>query len=55
MDDHKQFETMAAIRAYARELIDLPPTDIRPSTARTIYAKHIDRMAELVKQLERNS
>jgi hypothetical protein len=55
MDDRKQFETMATIRAYATEIAHAPPRDLRPSTARLDYAEKIARMAALVKDLETRS
>jgi hypothetical protein len=55
MDDQKQFETMAAIRAYAQEIVQQSASDIRPSTARAIYGKNITRMADLAKVLEQRS
>lgn len=55
MDDskqQKQFETMAAIRAYADEIVKQAPGDIRPSNAYYSYRLKITRMMELQKQLD---
>lgn len=55
MDDEKQYETLAVIRAYAARIAAESPDDIRPSTARTSYARRVTRMAELVKSLDTKS
>lgn len=55
MDDTRQFETMAVLRAYAQEITEQPPKDMRPSTARLAYYKNIARMVELAKLLDQNS
>jgi hypothetical protein len=55
MDSVKQFETMAALRAYAERMIQAAPGDVRPSVAKYSYADVVARMAELVKQLETRS
>ena len=55
MDDTKQFETMAAIRAYANQIAQQPPKDLRPSTAKYDYADNIAKMVTLVKLLETRS
>lgn len=55
MDDQKQYETMAALRAYATEIAGEPSRDLRPSQAKFAYADRIARMAVLVKALETRS
>ncbi len=52
MDDQKQFETMAVIRAYAKEIAELSPRDLRPSVAYDMYRRKILRMDELQKTLD---
>lgn len=55
LDRVKQFETMAAIRAYASRILEAPPGDTRPCVASYSYASPIARMVELAKQLETRS
>lgn len=55
MDDRKQYETMATLRAYASEIAAEPSRDLRPSQARIAYAEKVARMAELVKSLDQRS
>lgn len=50
MNREKQFETMAALRAYASEIANASPSDLRPSQAAT-YKEWVTRMAALVKEL----
>lgn len=50
-----QYETMAAIRAYAIEIAAMPSHDIRPSTALSDYQDKIKRMHELAKKLNGRS
>lgn len=38
MNDREQFETIAIIRAYAKRILKQKATDIRPSTAKIIFA-----------------
>jgi hypothetical protein len=47
-----QFEVMAAIRAYAKQIAEMGPLDQRPSTALHDYREKIARMSELSKKLK---
>lgn len=50
-DQTKQFETIAAIRAYADKIqIHCGPNDLRPSTAKNLQS-YVDRMKELADTL----
>jgi hypothetical protein len=51
VDDRKQFETMAIIRAYAKEIVEMPSNDGRPTTAHYSYCVKVQRMYELQKAL----
>jgi hypothetical protein len=52
MNEHQQFETIAALRAYAKQLLRLTRKgDIRPSTGKLILPI-ISRMHNIKEQLE---
>lgn len=55
MDRVKQLETMAVIRLYARRLLAANEDDSRPSVAKYNYLESINRMSELVSDLETRS